>query len=57
LYLAEEDAKVKKEMKKKFAASIMEEDDNIEEDFKQFFGAMLDRYQEPATMKSKIIYE
>jgi len=47
LYLTETDSKVKEEMKKKFAASIMEEDDNIEEDFKQFFGMILDRYQEP----------
>jgi len=48
LYLTETDGKVKEEMKKKFAASIMEEDDNIEEDFKQFYKMMLDRYQEPA---------
>ena len=45
---------ITREMKKKFAASIMEEDDNIEEDFKQFYKMMLDRYQEPAEIKFKV---
>ena len=54
LYLTETDSKVKEEMKKKFAASIMEEDDNIEEDFKQFFGMILDRYQEPGIMNGNV---
>ena len=45
---------ITREMKKKFATSIMEEDDNIEKDFEQFYNSMLDRYQEPAEIPFKV---